>query len=102
MPFLGANRILRSYREQLRKGGAEAELAKAKAATGWAFMATFVPLGYFGIFGGSDVAKYNGREGYLLKQASGKQPKSFRIHNFLNEKAPKMLSLQDLLALNYN
>ena len=42
------------------KGGAEAELAKAKAATGWAFMATFVPLGYFGVFGGSDVAKYNG------------------------------------------
>ena len=42
---------------------------------GWGFMATFVPLGYFGVFGGSDVAKYNGREGYLLKQASGKQPK---------------------------
>ena len=60
--------------------------AKAKAATGWAFMATFVPLGYFGVFGGSDVATYNGREGYLLKQASGKQPKSFRLHNFLNTK----------------
>ena len=75
MPFLGANRILRSYREALAKGGAEAELAKAKAVMGWGFMATFVPLGYFGIFGGSDVAKYNGREGYLLKQASGKQPK---------------------------
>ena len=96
MPFLGANRILRSYKEQLRKGGAEAELAKAKAATGWAFMATFVPLGYFGIFGGSDVAKYNGREGYLLKQASGKQPKSFRIHNFLNEKAPQVAELTGL------
>ena len=54
--FLYANRILRSYREALRKGGAEAELAKAKAATGWAFMSTFVPLGYFGVFGGSDVA----------------------------------------------
>ena len=52
-------------------------------------------LGYFGIFGGSDVAVYNGREGYLLKQASGKQPKAFRFHNFLNEKAPKLLSLQD-------
>ena len=93
MPFLGANRILRSYREQLAKGGAEAELAKAKAATGWAFMATFVPLGYFGVFGGSDVATYGGRDGYLLKQASGKQPKSFRFHNFLNEKAPKIAEL---------
>ena len=75
MPFLYANRILRSYREALRKGGAEAELAKAKAATGWAFMSTFVPLGYFGVFGGSDVVDYGGRDGYLLKQASGKQPK---------------------------
>ena len=35
MPFLGANRILRSYREALAKGGAEAELAKAKAVMGW-------------------------------------------------------------------
>ena len=43
-----ANRILRSYREALRKAGAEAELAKAKAALGWGFMSTFVPLGYFG------------------------------------------------------
>ena len=93
MPFLGANRILRSYREALRTPGAEAELAKAKAATGWAFMATFVPLGYFGVFGGSDVATYNGREGYLLKQASGKQPKAFRFHNFLNEKFPEVAEL---------
>ena len=96
MPFLGANRILRSYREQLAKGGAEAELAKAKAATGWAFMATFVPMGYFGVFGGSDVAKYGGRDGYLLKQSSGKQPKAFRFHNFLNEKAPKVAELTGL------
>ena len=96
MPFLGANRILRSYREALRTPGAEAELAKAKAATGWAFMATFVPLGYFGVFGGSDVAKYGGREGYLLKRASGKQPKSFRFHNFLNEKFPQVAELTGL------
>ena len=96
MPFLGANRILSSYRSALRKGGAEAELAKAKAATGWAFMATFVPLGYFGVFGGSDVVTYGGRDGYLLKQASGKQPKSFRFHNFLNEKAPKVAEITGL------
>ena len=96
MPFLGTNRILRSYREALKRGGAEAELAKAKAATGWAFMATFVPLGYFGVFGGSDVATYNGREGYLLKQASGKQPKAFRFHNFINEKFPEVAELTGL------
>ena len=31
-----------------------------------------------------------------LKQASGKQPKSFRIHNFLNEKAPQVAELTGL------
>ena len=92
MPYL----VCYSNREALKKPGAERELAKAKAATGWAFMATFVPLGYFGVFGGSDVAEYNGREGYLLKQAAGKQPKSFRFHNFLNEKFPEVAELTGL------
>ena len=65
MPFLYANRILRSYRKQLAAGGAEAELAKAKAAMGWAFMMTFVPMGYFGMFHGSDP-DVRGRKKYQL------------------------------------
>lgn len=95
-PFMGANRVLRSYREALARGGADAEMAKAKAATGWAFMATFVPLGYFGYFGGSDADRYAGRDKYLLKQASGKQPKSFRYHNFIKENFPQVAELTGL------
>ena len=63
----GANRILRSYRKALSTPGAEAEIAKAKAAMGWAFMAAFVPLGYFGVFSGSDV-NVSGRKRYQLKK----------------------------------
>ena len=85
MPFLFTNRILRNYREALKKPELR-ELAKAKAATGWAFMIAFV----FGTleFLEDLMLQYGGREGYLLKRASNKQPKAFRFHNFLNEKFP--------------
>ena len=88
----GANRILRSHREALKKGGAEAEIAKAKSVMGWAFMATFVPLGYFGVFHGSDP-DIRGRKKYELKKGANKQPKSFRFHNFLSDEIQEMTGL---------
>jgi len=56
---------------------------------GWAFMATFVPLGYFGIFSGSDP-DVRGRKKYELKKAANKQPKSFRFHNFLSDEIQEL------------
>ena len=88
----GTNRILRSHREALAKGGADAEIAKAKGVMGWAFMATFVPLGYFGVFHGSDV-DVRGRKKYELKKAANKQPKSFRFHNFLSDEIQELTGL---------
>ena len=88
----GTNRILRSHRDALAKGGADAELAKAKSVMGWAFMATFVPLGYFGVFHGSDP-DVRGRKKYELKKAANKQPKSFRFHNFLSDEIQEMTGL---------
>ena len=88
----GTNRILRSHRDALAKGGADAELAKAKSVMGWAFMATFVPLGYFGVFSGSDP-DVRGRKNYELKKQSNKQPKSFRFHNFLSDEIQELTGL---------
>jgi len=89
----GTNRILRSYREQLNSQiPAEVEMAKAKAALGWAFLATFVPLGYFGIFSGSDVNE-RGRKGYPLREAANNQPKSFRFKNFLSDEIGELTGL---------
>ena len=88
----GANRILRSHRDALKKGGAEAEIAKAKSVMGWAFMATFVPLGYFGTFHGSDP-DIRGRKKYELKKAKNAQPKSFRFHNFLSDEIQEITGL---------
>ena len=89
----GTNRILRSYREKLNSSvPAEVEIAKAKAAMGWAFLMTFVPLGYFGIFTGSDVNE-RGRKGYPLREAANHQPKSFRFKNFLNEQIGELTGL---------
>ena len=88
----GANRILRSHRDALKKGGAEAEIAKAKSVMGWAFMATFVPLGYFGVFHGSDP-DVRGRKKYELKKGANKQPKSFRFHNFLSDEIQELTGL---------
>jgi len=85
----GVNRLLRQYNEDLAKGGAAAEIAKAKSVMGWAFMATFVPLGYFGAFHGSDV-DVRGRDKYELKKAANKQPKSFRFHNFLSDEIQEL------------
>ena len=93
MPFLYTNRILRSYREKLKYGTpAEAELAKAKAAMGWAFLVTFVPLGYFGIFSGSDVNE-RGRKKYPLREAANHQPKAFRFKNFLSDEIGELVGL---------
>jgi len=88
----GTNRILRSHRDALAKGGADAEIAKAKSVMGWAFMATFVPLGYFGVFHGSDP-DVRGRKKYELKKAANKQPKSFRFHNFLSDEIQELTGL---------
>jgi hypothetical protein len=88
----GANRILRQYRKALSDGGANAEMAKAKAAMGWAFMATFVPLGYFGVFHGSDP-DVRGRKKYHLRKSDNRQPKSFRFTNILPDGVQELTGL---------
>ena len=101
-PFLGLNRLLRSYRTELNAGGARAQLAKAKAAMGWGFMTVFVPLGYFGEFHGSDVNQ-RGRKSYPLREAANMQPKSFRFHNFLNKTLQELTGLKgSKLQLSFN
>jgi len=91
----GANRLLKNYRAALKKPGATAELAKAKATMGWAFLATFVPLGYFGIFSGSDVdIKGSFRDKWQLKKAENRQPKSFRFQNFLSDEIQELTGLK--------
>ena len=92
MPYFWTNRILKSYRKALKNGGAEAEMAKAKAITGWTFLATFGPLGYFGIFSGSDP-EISGRKKYELKKAKNAQPKSFRFDNFLSDEIQELTGL---------
>ena len=89
------SKILRKHRNDLDAGGATAQLAKAKHAMGWAFMAVFVPLGYYGGFSGSDPDK-RGFKGYQLREASNKQPKSFRFHNFLNDEWGEVIGLDKL------
>ena len=89
------SKILRKHRNDLKAGGATAQLAKAKHAMGWAFMSAFIPLGYFGGFSGSDPDK-RGFEGYQLREASNKQPKSFRFHNFLNDEWGEVIGLDKL------
>jgi len=56
---------------------------------GWAFISTFGPLGYFGVFHGSDP-DVRGRDKYELKKAANKQPKSFRFDNFLSEELQEL------------
>ena len=92
-PILG--KIMRKHKADLKAGGATQQLAKAKHAMGWAFLAAFVPLGYFGKFSGSDPDK-RGFEGYQLREASNKQPKSFRFHNFLNDEWGEVVGLDKL------
>jgi len=101
-PFLCLNRVLRSYRAELNAGGAKAQLAKAKAAMGWSFMAVFVPLGYFGAFSGSDP-NIRGRKKYPLREAANFQPKSFRFHNFLTKELQELIGLKgSKLQLSFN
>ena len=89
------NKIMRKHKADLKAGGATEQLAKAKHAMGWAFLVTFVPLGYYGIFSGSDPDK-RGFKGYQLREASNKQPKSFRFHNFLNDEWGEVIGLDKL------
>jgi len=92
-PVLG--KIMRKHKADLKAGGATEQLAKAKHAMGWAFLTAFVPLGYYGIFSGSDPDK-RGFKGYQLREASNKQPKSFRFHNFLNDEWGEVIGLDKL------
>jgi len=95
-------RLLRSYKAEIDAGGARKQIAEAKAAMGWGFMITFVPLGYFGIFHGSDVNE-RGRKGYPLREAGNFQPKSFRFHNFLNKTVQDLTGLKgSKLQLSFN
>tara|TARA_R110002073_G_scaffold3236_1_gene21849 strand:- start:419 stop:2029 length:1611 start_codon:yes stop_codon:yes gene_type:complete len=89
------SKILRKHSEDIKAGGATGQLAKAKHAMGWAFMAAFLPLGYFGKFSGSDPDK-RGFKGYQLREASNKLPKSFRMHNFLNDEWGEVFGLDKL------
>ncbi len=92
MPYPGKKTILRKYKSDLEAGGARAEMAKAKAAMGWAFMMTFVPLGYMSTFHGSDI-DVRGRKKYQLSKADNRQPKSFRFHNFLSDEIKELTGL---------
>ena len=98
----GLKRILTNHRVELEAGGARAQMAKARAAMGWAFMTVFVPLGYFGMFHGSDVNE-RGRKKYPLREAANMQPKSFRFHNFLNKTLQELTGLKgSKLQLSFN
>ena len=89
----GANLLLRSYRADLKAGGARSEIAKAKMAMGFMFLSTFGPLGFWGVFSGSDP-EMRGRRDYEIKKASGRQPKSFRFDNFLSDEIQDLVGLQ--------
>ena len=89
----GANLLLRSYRADLKAGGARSEIAKAKMAMGFMFLSTFGPLGFWSVFSGSDP-EIRGRKDYEIKKASGRQPKSFRFDNFLSDEIQDLVGLQ--------
>lgn len=90
-----ANRLLKNYRTQVNTPGAVGEIAKAKAAVGWGFLTSFGTLGYFGIFSGTDKdIKGTGRDKYQLTKAANRQPKSFRMQNFLSEEVQEITGLQ--------
>ncbi len=90
-----ANRLLQKYRTEIKTPGAVGEIAKAKAALGWGFLCSFGYLGYMGFFSGSDKdIKGSFRDKYQLQKAGNRQPKSFRMQNFLSEEIQEITGLQ--------
>ena len=90
-----ANRLLKKYRTEINTPGAVGEIAKAKASLGWGFFTAFGLLGYFGYFSGSDKdIKGSFRDKYQLQKAGNRQPKSFRMQNFLSEEIQEITGLK--------
>mgnify|MGYP003133010017 FL=1 len=77
----GLAQVLTRYNADIAEGGAKAQMAKTRLALGSMFYMATMPLGYFGIAGGSDIDIPNNMRGSksIMMKAIGYQPNSIRF-----------------------
>ena len=77
----GLAQVLTRYNADITEGGVKAQMAKTKLALGSMFYMATMPLGYYGIAGGSDVDIPNNMRGSksIMMKAIGYQPNSIRF-----------------------
>ena len=77
----GLAQVLTRYNADIAEGGAKAQMAKTRLALGSMFYMATMPLGYFGVTGGSDVDIPNNMRGSksIMMKAIGYQPNSIRF-----------------------
>ena len=73
--------VLTRYSADVAEGGAKAQIAKTRLALGSMFYMATMPLGYFGVTGGSDIDIPNNMKGSksIMMKAIGYQPNSIRF-----------------------
>lgn len=77
----GLAQVLTRYNADIAEGGAKAQMAKTRLALGSMFYMATMPLGYYGVTGGSDVDIPNNMRGSksIMMKAIGYQPNSIRF-----------------------
>jgi len=77
----GLAQVLTRYNADIAEGGAKAQMAKTRLALGSMFYMATMPLGYFGVTGGSDIDIPNNMRGSksIMMKAIGYQPNSIRF-----------------------
>ena len=77
----GLAQVLTRYNADIAEGGAKAQMAKTRLALGSMFYTATMPLGYFGVTGGSDIDIPNNMKGSksIMMKAIGYQPNSIRF-----------------------
>ena len=77
----GLAQLLTRYNAAIDEGGAAAQMAKTRLALGSMFYLATMPLGYYGVTGGSDIDIPNNMRGSksIMMKAIGYQPNSIRF-----------------------
>jgi hypothetical protein len=77
----GLAQVLTRYNADIAEGGAKAQMARTRLALGSMFYMATMPLGYYGVTGGSDIDLPNNMRGSksIMMKAIGYQPNSIRF-----------------------
>jgi hypothetical protein len=77
----GLAQVLTRYNADIAEGGAKAQMARTRLALGSMFYMATMPLGYYGVTGGSDIDIPNNMRGSksIMMKAIGYQPNSIRF-----------------------